>query len=218
MSRPRRNRIEPHSNYVASAPPEDFVTASRGTMGGIDLDPYSTKLNNTLIGARSIFDLEEHSLESILEREWGPVGKGRTMVFCPAGMDPNRLMLHKLLQEYRQGRVSQATILLTNPETASKVPWVWDFPICIPFRRPRIRWWDEELGRFGTYTPPNWGFIAFLPPQGADAFMEGLNSFHAAFSAMGRIVLNELGGDTTWQTHYRQLYRKDYSFYPHDRR
>jgi hypothetical protein len=217
LSRPRRGNIPEHSNYIASAPPIDFVTASRATMGGIDLDPYSTKLNNTLIGARTIFNLEEQPLSEILERDWGPFGKGRTMVFCPNGMDPNRKMLHKLLQEYRQGRVSQAVILVTNSETAAKAPWIWDLPICIPFRRPRVRWWNEELDRFDAYTPPHWGFVVYFPPQGGDAFMEGLNSFHAGFSSLGRVVLNEFSGDKTWQTHYRQLYRKDYSFHPHER-
>jgi hypothetical protein len=218
LSRPSRGRIEAHSEYVASAPPEDFVTASRAAMGGIDLDPYSTKLNNSLISARTIFNLEQQSLDEILQREWGPVGQGRTMVFCPSGMDPNRKMLHKLLQEYRAGRVKQATILLTNSETATKCPWIWDFPVCMPFRRPRVRWWDDELKRFGAYTPPHWGFVVFFPPAEGEAFLEGLNSFHAAFSPLGRIVFNELSGDQTWQTHFRQLYRKDYVFRPHDSR
>ena len=59
--------------------------------------------------------------------------------------------------------------------------------------------------------------MVYFPPQGGDAFMEGLNSFHAGFSSLGRVVLNEFSGDKTWQTHYRQLYRKDYSFHPHER-
>jgi len=218
LSRPKRGRIPAHSEYVASAPPDDFVTASRAAMGGIDLDPYSTKLNNTLIGARTIYNLEEIPLDEILRSDWGPVGQGRTMVFCPSGMDPNRRMLHKLLQEYRAGRVGQATILMTNSETAVKCPWVWDFPICMPFRRPRVRWWDDELRRFDTYTPPHWSFVVFFPPPDRDAFMEGLNRFHAAFAPLGRIIFNEFCGDQTWQTHWRQLYRKDYNMRPHDDR
>jgi hypothetical protein len=199
-------------NYVPTAPPADFITASRMTMGGIDFDPYSTPLNNTLIVARSFFDLKKMSLQEILQAEWAAGGKGRTHVFCPFGMDPNRRMLHKTLAEYRAGRVSEATFLVTNPETACKCPWVWDFPICIPFRRPRLQWWDDELGRFATYNPPTWGFLVYFPPQDNTAFLKGLNRFHTAFSPIGRIVFNEFCGDQGWLRDYRATYGKDFVF------
>lgn len=216
MSQPRSRRTadEALGTYQPVAPPASFVTAARAAMGGIDIDPYTSKRNNSLIGARKILDMTKLSLEQVVNEDWGPFGKRRALIFAPFGVDANRRLLHKTLHEYRAGRIEQAVVLVSNSEIAAKCPWIWDFPVCIPFRRLRLRWYDDELDRFDSYTPSSWGFVTFLPPLEGEAYSSAINAFHSAFSGLGRIVFNDLSGDQSWRSNYRDLYRKDYCYTP----
>jgi hypothetical protein len=180
-------------------------------MGGIDFDPYSTKLNNTLVNARRFHDIHEVGMDGTLERDWGLHGEGRVMVFAPSGMDPNRRMLRKTLEEYRAGRIKQACFLVTGHETCTRVPWIWDFPICMPFRRLRLRWFDDELDQFKTFSPSHWSFIVYFPPcEAPHDFDNGLAAFHDSFSSIGRIVFNEFSGDLAWRERYRLYIGKEF--------
>lgn len=190
-------------NWTYMTPPEAFITAGRAAMGGIDLVPFTCREAVPAIEPVSWFDGATLPFQDILDRAWGPHGKGRVLLMTPFLVSASRPLLDKLRSEYRAGRVKQAVVHITMAEAATKCPWIWDFPVCIPFRRPVCRMYDEECDTFRAYSPPHWGFYAFLPPgDSPDQWLEGTARFMQAFHSEGRIVVNELAGDESWQKDY----------------
>lgn len=193
------------------APPACFVDAARKTMGGLDFDPCSSKDNNQLVLARRFLDRELVDLEVILNDDWNIPADGRLICCTPAPLLTTRRFLHRILAEYRTGRVNQACVLVTISEAAIRLPWIWDFPVALPFRRLGYRWYDRESGKHRTNTPAQWPFAVYLPPcDTPEQSQAAIVRFHEAFSPFSRIILNELAGDLSWKQHYKKYFGKDF--------
>ena len=209
----RAGRDEP-IRRVDLAPARDFVAAARMTMGGVDLDPYSNRLINQLVLARRFYDRDSESLESILAKPWQVPDGRRILVAPPVGAAETRGLIAKTLREYRKGHIEQACLLLSHNETVRTAPWIWDFPVCIPFRRLRPCYWDDELDNFRNISPSGWSLIVYLPPiLEASRFHDHVGRFHQGFSHLGRIVFNEYSGEDSWREAYKLLTGKTYSEY-----
>lgn len=195
-------------------PPKDVVTAARATMGGIDLNPWATAETNRLVEAARYYNETELSLADVLSRPWEAAGRKRALVSPPRGSQPARRMINKTLKEYRMGRISQAVIWVNQNECATKIPWIWDFPVCIPFKRLRPCYWDDEVGRFINVSPATWTLVFYLPPcSDSRVYLSAAARFHHAFGALGRIIVNDCAGETDWMDAYAQNTGKKYSYY-----
>src|ERR1700678_4532682 len=145
--------------------PGAIVEAARALMGGIELDPASSALANTVVRAERFFAADRGESGSM--RPWNartvflnpPGGKcdpeGRSLVKLPgkkAGYayedgspcsKPARsstlLWWTKLAKEWVEGRVEQAVFLGFSVEVLQQTQQapigVMDFPFCVPRRR-----------------------------------------------------------------------------------
>lgn len=195
------------------APPDDLVLNARAVMGAIDYDPFSTPDVNRLVGAAKIEDRNSIQLDDVIAADWVVPGEGRVLVNAPPKAADSRRLLNKTLREYRKGTVQQAVLWIPNNETLIRLPWLWDFPVCIPFRRLRPNWWDEELEVFRGVSLTDWSAVFYLPPAAPSTlFASKLARFHTAFSHMGRVVFNELSGEGDWEKTYRIAFKKPFDY------
>ena len=194
------------------APPADVIQGARSVLGTIDLDPYSTKDINRSVLASRFYDKDKETLEEIVHKDWNTSGEGRVFVGSPAGAGLTRRLLNKALTEYRKGRVNHCVIWIAHNESIIRAPWLWDFPICIPFRRVRPQWWDEELETFRGVSPSDWSAIAYLPPTDPSKFQTMVSRFHNVFGRLGRVVFNEYSGEADWTESYKALYGREYDY------
>lgn len=191
-------------------PPEAVVNVARCTMGGIDLDVHSTPEANRFVTAGRFLDATD-DLEMAIGRHWSPAGNKRVLLAIPGGLRLTRALLGKLLKEYRSGAIREAVAWCGSNEALVACPWLWDFPICLPWRRLAPRFWDDELEQCTRVLPADWSPIIYLPPpDSSDAFRRGVARFHASASPYGRIVLDEWSGESRWQECYEAANSKPY--------
>lgn len=192
------------------APPAEVIEVARCTMGAIDLDPYSTAEVNHVVQAARYLE-RDSDLGIATGRHWSPISQKRVLLAIPSGMTASRALANKLLQEYRGGHIQQAVLWLGCNEALAACPWVWDFPICIPWTRLAPTFWDDELEKSIRVAPADWSPIVYLPQASpSTAFTAGLARFHAAAAPYGRIVLDQWSGESGWQDCYRARMGRDY--------
>lgn len=185
------------------APPDAVIEIARCTMGAIDLDPYSTPLVNHVVQAARYLD-RDPDLAIAAGRHWSPAGEKRVLLAIPGGISASRCLANKLLQEYRGGHISQAVLWLGNSEALAACPWIWDFPICIPWTRLAPTFWCDELEQSCRVAPAGWSPVVYFPPAfPSAAFSSGLAAFHAAASPFGRVVMDQWSGESRWQDCYK---------------
>ncbi|MEN9763186.1 MAG: hypothetical protein RI906_3012 [Pseudomonadota bacterium] len=205
---------EKHGKDFDLTAPKDVITQARAVMGGIDFDPYTTPYNNRLVLASRIIDLRLTDPELIATMPWEVGEKGRVFLSVPGGGTLCRRLANKALREYRAGRVKEAVIWLGVNESMTRMPWIWDFPVCVPFRRLRPRYWDEEAEQFRPIAPANWSFALYLPPSdNPHDFHTKLSRFHVAFSAIGRVVFDTHSGEGDWLKAYKALTKRPYDYH-----
>lgn len=195
------------------APPPEVITLARAVLGAIDLDPYSTPAINGLVGAARFHDRDSLDFNALLAMDWDCPGEGRLFAGPPSGAGVTRRLLNKTLREYRAGRIQQALLWLAHNETLIRAPWLWDFPLCIPFRRLRPCFYDDELEQWRTVSPSDWSALLYLPPASPPvAFATALSRFCVAAAPLGRVVFDSSSGDDTWQHSYQSLIGRPYNY------
>lgn len=194
-------------------PPAAVIEIARQTMGAIDLDPFSdAEVNHVVQAARYLERTED--LEVAVGRNWSPGGAKRVLLAAPNGLRRARALANKLLSEYQAGHIRQAVLWSGSNELLVACPWLWDFPICLPFRRLAPQFWDDELERSERVLPADWSAIVYLPPAEPTAeFRSALARFHAAAAPIGRIVLDEWSGESRWPECYADRIGKPYGFH-----
>lgn len=193
-------------------PPQAVIDVARYTMGGIDLDPYSTAEVNHVVQAADYHERDE-SLEIVTGRHWTPPLAGRLLLAVPSSQARGRAMANKALLGYRSGVIQQAILWFGANEVLPSCPWVWDFPVCIPFRRLASSFWDDELQESVRVAPADWSAIVYLPVASpSDAFQRAVARFHASAAPIGRVVLDQWSGESNWPAAYRALLDKPYSY------
>ncbi len=203
----------PRTNRCDLAAPKEVILGARAVLGAIDLDPYGTPDINRLVMAARYFDRDEEDFNDVIRKDWEVPGGRRVFVAPPVGAGCTRRLMNKTLEEYRKGAVSQAVFWISHNESITKTPWIWDFPVCIPFRRLRPVWWCDELDQFRGVSPSDWSAIAYLPPSdSSNEYHAKLSRFHTVFSAMGRVVVNEMSGEADWEPSYKAAIGKSYNY------
>ena len=197
---PELKRTEPREE-IELLPPQDVVLQARAVMGAIDLDPWSCPDQNLLVQSARYYNRCQEDLDDICSRSWDCRGEKRCFMIAKGAKDASRL-LHKLRREYQQGTVSEAVIWLQHNESLARLPWIWTFPICIPFKRLRPCWRDEEIDQFRTYSPAVWSLVVYMPPTDNPAeYHNKVARFYSAFSTKGRIVICE-DDSNDWEKGY----------------
>lgn len=191
----------------------EVIAQTRAVLGRIDLDPYTTPVLNQLVLAARIYDRDTEAFDLVIAKEWEAPDDRRTFVGPPIGAAATRRLLNKTLREYRAGRVSEAILWIGHNESIIRCPWIWDFPVCLPFRRLRPCYYDDELEQFRTVSPSDWSAVVYLPPSdNAALFHARLSRFHVAFSAIGRVVFNQHSGEGDWEEAYKAVMRHPYNY------
>lgn len=181
-------------------------------MGGIDFDPWSTPRFNRHACARRYIDRSIFDPEEIIRAPWDVPIEGRVLLALAAGAQTTRQMLGRLLKEYRAGVVKQACVSVSHSEICRTVPWIWDFPICMPFRRLSYRYWDDELEQLRSSRTAHWSVVLYFPPvEIAEDYHSGISRFHLAFSPLGRIVFSEYCGDRRWREDYQRNMNREFN-------
>lgn len=146
-------------------PPEITQAAARA-MGGIDLDPASSKVANRSVGARNYFT----QMEDGLIQEWS----GRVWMNPPFNQPTISQFTDKLVDEYIADNIEAACVLVNN---ASETEWFQRLAAVSNARcdfKGRIRFWNPD--RLST-TP--------LQGQVVLYFGDNIPSFAAEFRPFG---------------------------------
>ena len=209
-------------NLVA---PKEVIDAAKSTMGAIDLDPYVTRDNNRQVQAARYFDRDQETVEDIINRDWGYVlnsagGSGRVFLGSVTTTKVQRSLLNKLLREYRSGTVKEAVIWLNLNEHLARMPWLWSFPVCVPFKRLRPNWYDDELDEFRSTSSAFWSPVVYMPPivapvlgfDSGQLHAERLSRFYSAFSLVGRIVYDSESGSDDWEKAYKAVTGRAFNY------
>ena len=149
--------------------PPEYIAAARTVMGGIDLDPASSDIAQRTVQAAAYFTAETNSLD----KPW----HGRVWMNPPFSMPLIQQFVDKLLEEWRAGRIEQATIITNN---ATDTGWFHAL-----LTESKIACLTK--GRVKFYSPVNDGLA---PRQGQAFFYFGdqAERFTQSFAEFGAVV------------------------------
>jgi len=195
------------------APPQKIITAARAVLGAVDFDPYSTPKINEMVMAAKFNNRLTMTLDDVCAGDWQIRGEKRVFLSPPAMAIISRRLLNKAFREYRAGRVEQLLVVLSHNETMTKCPWIWDYPVCIPFKRIRPTYWDDEVEMFRPISPSDWSLVFYLPPVGNPMDQEArLSRFNTMFCEFGRVVINERSGEGDWEKPWEYAHKRPYNY------
>lgn len=167
LSRSNRIRATIRSDSDEWYTPPLYIEAARRVMGGIDLDPASCALANTVVQADEIFTVNEDGLQ----KPW----KGRVWLNPPYGNLKDKFVDHLLL-DYSDGRVEQAVLCL-NAHAVDTV-WfqpLWRHPVCLTHHR--VRFFGGQQNKDVDDQAPTTGTAFVYVGLNEDAFAEEFSLF-----------------------------------------
>lgn len=181
--------------------PPEYLPLIYHALGTIDLDPGSTEhANNEFLKADTIFTKKDDALNRT--DPW----RGNVYCFPPTygrcsfnkhrgswrwslrggfgAQSPSTAWFRRLEKDWKLGYVNAAVFFTVTPEVMRTAPQIWDYPICIPSKRPKLLHGKTfyQIENF-----PKWGFFVFLPPK--EGGFNRLDKFEEAFSTIGKVVL-----------------------------
>ena len=105
-----------------------------------------------------------------------------------------RIWLNKTLSEYRNGYINSFVLFSSASELLRAAPVVWDYPICIPFKR--VKQLRATATGFEPVSPSTWNLIIYGPPiNQALTDIDKVSLFYDSFRDLGRVIYSEYAGD-----------------------
>lgn len=155
-------------------------------MGSIDFDPTSDPVQQVLVDATSVPTIEMNPLKE----HW----HGNVWCSPKGAVRDSRTWLNKCINEYRNGYIKSFVYFASASELLRASPILWDYPVCIPFKR--VKQLRAGPNGFETVSPSTWNVIVYGPPlDHAITDIDKVGLFHNAFRDVGRVIFNEFAGD-----------------------
>jgi len=145
--------INQDSGKTEYGTPTDIIERARRTMGGIDLDPASSKAFNKNVDALCFYDKESNGL---LAPHW----HGNVWMNHPYGKN-NTLWIKKLIHEYECGNVRQALCITWASLGSAWFSDLLKYPQCFLYKRPNFIGID---GKPKT-SPPKGAAVTYFGPK-----------------------------------------------------
>lgn len=178
--------------------PPSIVEPARATLGGIDLDPASCELANTVVRAGRIYTEADNGLEL----PWS----GRIWINPPGGKEGNESVRatwwFRLVERWLIGAVEAAVFVgfsveilqVTQCDRPRGLPVPAELPHCLP--SSRVKYLKNVNGALVEgKSPPHASVLAFLPPRASvEAWAAGVARFRENFGPLGALC-GALGGE-----------------------
>ena len=167
-------------------PTPQLIERAREVMGGIDFDPTSDPVQQVLVNATSVPNIEVNPLQE----HW----HGNVWVAPKGAVRNSRIWLNKTINEYRNGYIKSFVYFTSASELLRAAPVVWDYPMCIPFKR--VKQLRATANGFEPVCPSTWNFLVYGPPlDEAITDIDKVTLFYNTFRDVGRVIYNEFAGD-----------------------
>ena len=156
-------------------------------MASTAFDPPSEPVQQVFVDATSGPSLDSNPLNE----HW----RGNVWVERKGAVRRYRIWWNKAIYEYRNGYINSFVFFTSASEIVRATPVIWDYPICIPFRR--VKQLRATSTGFEPVCPSTWNVLVYGPPL--DAMMNDIDKvtlFHNTFRGVGRIIYNEFAGDS----------------------
>jgi hypothetical protein len=180
-------------------PTPQLIDRARLVMGSIDFDPTSDPVQQVLVDATSVPSIEVNPLQE----QW----HGNVWVAPKGAVRDNRLWLRKTLSEYRNGYINSFIFFSSASELLRAEPVIWDYPVCIPFKR--VKQLRATSTGFEQVCPSTWNLLIYGPPLDQTLTdIDKVSLFYNTFRDIGRVIYSEFAGDS-WS--------KDLEYYEENR-
>ena len=167
-------------------PTPQLINRARQVMGSIDFDPTSDPVQQVLVEATSVPSIEINPLQE----HW----HGNVWVAPKGAVRDCRIWLNKTISEYRQGHIKSFVFFSSASELLRAMPVIWDYPVCIPFKR--VKQLRASSKGFEAVSPSTWNLLVYGPPlDQALSDIDKISLFYNTFRDVGRVIYNEYAGD-----------------------
>lgn len=194
-----KSKLEKQNLKLPLYPTPQIIERARSVMGSIDFDPTSDPLQQVLVDATAVPSIEINPLQE----HW----TGNCFVAPKGAVRNTKIWLNKTVSEYRNGFIKSFVFFTSASEIVRSAPVLFDFPMCIPFKR--VKQLRATPQGFEPVSPSTWNIIVYGPP--VDSVLTDIDKvslFYNSFRDIGRVTFNEYAGDN-WQ--------KDLEFYEEQR-
>ena len=156
-------------------------------MGSIDYDPTSDPVQQVLVNATSVPSIEVNPIKE----HW----HGNVWVSPKGAVRECRIWLMKAINEYRNGYINSFVYFCSASELLRASPIIWDYPVCIPFKR--VKQLRATANGFEPVSPSTWNLLVYAPPvDQALTDIDKVGLFYNTFRDVGRVIYNEYAGDS----------------------
>ena len=167
-------------------PTPQLIDRARSVMGSIDFDPTSDPVQQVLVDATSVPAIDVNPLTE----HW----HGNVWVAPKGAVRDCRIWLNKPLSEYRNGYINSFVFFSSASELLRAAPVVWDYPLCIPFKR--VKQLRATPKGFEAVSPSTWNLVVYGPPiDQALTDVDKVSLFYSTFRDLGRVIYSEYAGD-----------------------
>ena len=168
-------------------PTPQIIERARTVMGSIDYDPTSDPVQQVLVDATSIPSVEVNPLQET----W----HGNVWVAPKGAVRNSRIWLNKTISEYRNGHIKSFVYFTSASEILRASPVIWDYPVCIPFKR--VKQLRATAKGFEPVCPSTWNCLIYGPPlDQVISDVDRVTLFHDTFRDIGRVIYSEYAGDS----------------------
>ena len=168
-------------------PTPELIERARKVMGSIDFDPTSDPVQQVLVDATSVPAIDVNPLQ----QTW----HGNVWVSPKGAVRNTRVWLNKTINEYRNNHINSFVFFTSASEIIRACPVIWDYPVCIPFKR--IKQLRATSNGFEPVCPSSWNVLLYGPPlDQAISNIDKVTLFYSSFRDVGRIIYNEYAGDS----------------------